>query len=101
MPRQCSSEASTHDALGPNASHHCVAKNLPVAWRRDAPYSHGVNGGEGLFQQMHRVTKDPPEWKDVPVALRRLYEAVAELKLAFVHHTQAPNAHPRGTKTGP
>jgi hypothetical protein len=59
-----------------------------------------VNGGELLYEQMVRVTKNPPGWEKLPVPLRALYEAVASLKLAFVHHTQAPNAHPPPDKTG-
>ncbi len=52
-----------------------------------------MNGGQLLFDQMLRVTPDPPEWEKLPVSVRALFEAVASLKLAFVHHTQAPDAH--------
>lgn len=53
-----------------------------------------------LYAQMVRVTKNPPGWEKLPVPLRALYEAVASLKLAFVHHTQASNAHPPPDKVG-
>ncbi len=57
-----------------------------------------VNGGELLYGQMVRVTPNPPDWDKLPVPLKALYEAVASLKLAFVHHTQAPDAHGKSDK---
>ena len=67
--------------------------NCLLIRRRDAPYIPRMNGGELLYEQMVRVTKNPPGWEKLPVPLRQLYEAVAQLKLAFVHHTSAPDAH--------
>lgn len=59
-------------------------------------------GGRSLFEQYMRIDPDSPEWDSLGIPMKAIFEAVADLRAAFVRHHENPGAHPKpaGGPTG-
>lgn len=42
-----------------------------------------------------RINPDSPEWDSLGIPMKAIFEAVADLRAAFVRHHENPGAHPK------